>query len=196
MIDLYLASQSPRRHDLLEQIGVRHHVLDVSVEEIRGGQEQPMDYVSRLACDKSQAGFDALLRLGLEEKPVLGADTIVILGDEVLEKPRSEAEGVVMLKALSGSTHKVVTSLAITSAGRQRVRLSVSEVRFRTLLDDEIVRYWHTGEPHDKAGGYGIQGFGAVFVERISGSYSGVVGLPLAETQSLLTEFDVPYWQL
>lgn len=196
MTDLYLASQSPRRRDLLTQIGVRHHVLDVDVEEIRGVQERPMDYVSRLACAKSQAGYDALLAQGLKLKPVLGADTIVILHGEVLEKPQSEAEGVAMLKALSGCVHEVVTALAVTSTGRQQVRVSVSEVRFRTLLDDEVVRYWHTGEPKDKAGGYGIQGLGAVFVEQISGSYSGVVGLPLAETQNLLAEFDVPYWQL
>jgi len=195
MTDLYLASQSPRRRDLLKQIGVRYHVLDVEVAEVRNGLERAMDYVSRLACAKSQAGYDALLTLGLEQKPVLGADTVVVLDGEVLEKPLSEEEGVAMLKALSGRAHEVLTALAVTAAGRQELRVSVSEVRFRRLLNDEISRYWQTGEPHDKAGGYGIQGLGAVFVEQISGSYSGVVGLPLAETQSLLNEFEVPYWQ-
>lgn len=195
MTDLYLASQSPRRRELLEQIGVRYRVLAVDVVEECGVQESPMSYVSRLACAKSQAGYDALLTQGFEQKPVLGADTIVVLDGRALEKPSDEVEGVAMLKALSGRTHEVVTALALTSAERQEFRVSVSEVRFRTLLDDEIIRYWHTGEPHDKAGGYGIQGLGAVFVEQLSGSYSGVVGLPLAETQSLLVEFGVPYWR-
>jgi len=195
MTDLYLASKSPRRRELLTQIGVHFQVLDVDVLEERAEQEAPMDYVSRLACAKAQAGYDALLALGLARKPVLGADTIVILGTDVLEKPHTKTQGLAMLKALSGRSHQVVTALAVTSGGRQALRVAVSEVRFRTLLEGEMERYWNTGEPQGKAGGYGIQGLAAVFVEHISGSYSGVVGLPLAETQGLLSDFDVPYWQ-
>jgi len=195
MTDLYLASKSPRRRELLAQIGVQYQTLDVQVVEARGAQETPTGYVSRLARAKSQAGYDALLARGLARKPVLGADTVVVLGSEVLEKPRGKAEGVAMLRALSGLTHEVVTALAVTFDGRQVLRVSVSEVRFRALSEDEIEGYWKTGEPQDKAGGYGIQGLAAVFVEHISGSYSGVVGLPLAEAQGLLSEFDVPCWQ-
>jgi len=195
MTDLYLASKSPRRRELLAQIGVQYQTLDVQVVEARGEQETPTGYVSRLARAKSQAGYDALLARGLARKPVLGADTVVVLGSEVLEKPRGKAEGVAMLRALSGLTHEVVTALAVTFDGRQVLRVSVSEVRFRALSEDEIEGYWKTGEPQDKAGGYGIQGLAAVFVEHISGSYSGVVGLPLAEAQGLLSEFDVPCWQ-
>lgn len=195
MTDLYLASRSPRRRELLAQIGVQYQVLDVDVEEVRGSRESAIDYVSRLACAKSQAGYDVLMRRGLVKAPVLGADTVVVVGSEVLEKPREKVEGQAMLSALSGRAHEVITAVAVTLDGRQALRLSSTEVCFRALGDDEIGRYWDTGEPHDKAGGYGIQGLAAVFVEKICGSYSGVVGLPLAETQKLLEEFDVPYWQ-
>jgi septum formation protein len=194
MTDLYLASKSPRRRELLAQIGVQYQVLEIDVEEVRGRSESPIDYVSRLACAKSQAGYEALELQGLGKAPVLGADTVVVLGSEVLEKPCGKAEGLAMLRTLSARTHEVVTAVAVTLGGRQTLRVSSTEVSFRVLDDDEIERYWNTGEPHDKAGGYGIQGLAAVFVENICGSYSGVVGLPLAETQKLLEAFDVPYW--
>lgn len=188
-MDLLLASKSPRRRELLQQIGVRFEVLDINVPERRTPYESAQQYVQRLAASKSRAG--TVLR---PDVPVLGADTIVVQGEQILEKPTDKAHGLAMLAQLSGSSHQVYTAVAVTLGQRQQVVLCCSEVTFRDILPAEAERYWHTGEPQDKAGGYGIQGLAAVFVADLKGSYSNVVGLPLMETQQLLAQFDVPVW--
>ncbi len=195
MTQLYLASQSPRRRELLSQIGVQYRVLGVAVEERMESGETPQDYVCRLALEKSQAGWLSLSAQGLEAAPVLGADTIVELDGLVLEKPANEDHAVRMLLSLSGRIHRVFTAVALTYEQHQQVALVETEVGFSEISDAQARRYWATGEPKDKAGGYGIQGAGAVFVNHLSGSYSGVVGLPLFETQNLLKQFDVGVWQ-
>ncbi len=195
MTQLYLASQSPRRRELLSQIGVQYQVLGVDVEECMQSDETPQDYVSRLARQKSQAGWQSLASKNLQAAPVLGADTIVELDGRVLEKPSSEEHGVQMLLSLSGRIHRVFTAVAVTYQQHQQLVVAVTDVGFTEISESQARRYWLTGEPRDKAGGYGIQGAGAVFVNHLSGSYSGVVGLPLFETQNLLKQFDVECWQ-
>lgn len=188
-IDLLLASGSPRRRELLTQIGVRFAVQVAQVPEQRAPSESPADYVRRLALDKAQA-----VARQRPELPVLGADTIGVMGEQVLEKPQNREHGIEMLLAMSGGTHRVLTALAICQGNRQALALCESLVTLRAISPDEAARYWHTGEPQDKAGGYAIQGLGAVFVAHLAGSYSNVVGLPLLETQALLAQFDVPVW--
>lgn len=180
---LYLASASPRRRELLTQIGVNYGTLTVAVDEARHPHETPEMYVLRLALDKARAGR-AMLD-ATDPRPVLGADTVVEIGGEILGKPRDREDGIAMLRRLSGATHHVYTGVALAGA-REAARLSVSAVTFRALTLEECDRYWHTGEPADKAGGYAIQGRGAVFITRLEGSYSGVMGLPLFETAELL----------
>jgi septum formation protein len=182
---IYLASQSPRRRELLEQIGVTFDVISVQVDEVRG-DETPVDYVHRLSRDKAMAGV-ALFN----DRPVLGADTIVVLGEQVLEKPYSREQGIEMLLTLSGQTHQVMTAVSLCLAERYETRCSISSVTFRVISEAEAAAYWVTGEPADKAGGYGIQGKGGVFVRQIQGSYSGIVGLPVYETEQLLRLFGV-----
>ena len=181
---IYLALQSPRRRELLEQIGVRFDLLPVDAEECRQQEETAKDYVKRLSLDKALAGAKIA-----SDRPVLGADTIVVLGSEVLEKPISEEDSVAMLLAFSGVTHQVMTAVSVVYGNQQMTRLSTTSVSFRHISEVEARRYWQSGEPQDKAGGYGIQGLGAVFVERIEGSYSGVVGLPLFGTADRLLTF-------
>lgn len=181
-IQLYLASASPRRRELLTQLGYRFEVLKLEVPEQRQSGEKPQDYVCRLARDKALAGA-AIAPVAL---PVLGADTIVVLGDRVLEKPSDLLDAKDMLEALSGRVHQVMTAVALASAGRCDVRLVTTNVAFRKLDEAEIEAYWQTGEPCDKAGAYGIQGIAGKFVSRIEGSYSAVVGLPLLETDLLI----------
>ncbi|EXJ16349.1 Maf family protein [Imhoffiella purpurea] len=181
---IYLASNSPRRAELLTQVGVRFAHLAVETDETGRPGEAPEDYVRRVAADKARAGR---ARLGADDSlPVLAADTAVVLGDRVLGKPRDRGEALGMLAALSGRTHRVLTAVALMTGRDLEVALSESRVRFRPIEDGEARRYWETGEPADKAGGYGIQGRGALFVEAIEGSYSGVMGLPLFETGQLL----------
>jgi septum formation protein len=181
--DLYLASQSSRRCQLLEQLGVSFAVISVDVDETRGTAEPPADYATRIACDKACAGAAACDF----SRPVLGADTTVVVDDEVFGKPRDQADALRMLGKLSGRTHRVVTAVALCR-GREHVAsvCSVSEVSFRRLDSDECLAYWASGEPRDKAGAYAIQGRAGAFVSHINGSYSGVVGLPLFETEQLL----------
>ncbi len=192
---LYLASQSPRRRELLQQIGVSHQVVTASVEEIPLDHETAAEYVLRLARTKALAGLASVQASGLTIVPVLGADTVVVCDDHIMEKPRDQAHAAAMLQRLSGRTHQVMTAVALANETQVAVELSVTDVVFRELDDDEISAYWHTGEPHDKAGGYGIQGLGAVFVQQIRGSYTGVVGLPIEQTIILLKEFSLPWWQ-
>ena len=187
---LCLASHSPRRRELLDQIGVPHVVRAANIDETMLPGERAADYVQRMARGKALA----VVALG-EALPVLSADTIVLLDGEVLGKPADEAEGLAMLGRLSGRTHEVLTAVALTRAARaQGLRVSSSAVRFRTLTRAECLAYWRTGEGRDKAGGYAIQGGAAAFVEHLCGSYSGVMGLPLFETAELLLEAGVPYW--
>jgi septum formation protein len=180
---LCLASASPRRRELLAQIGVSHVVRPAHIDETWRDGESPRVHVARLARDKALAVYaqDATL-------PVLGADTTVTLDGEIFGKPGSREEGVAMLMRLSGRTHEVLTAVALVMRGEVRERLSESRVTFRRLENAECEAYWNSGEPHDKAGGYAIQGRGAIFVSALSGSYSGVMGLPLFETAELLAE--------
>jgi septum formation protein len=181
---IWLASASPRRSALLKQIGIAHEVRPVDLDETANAGESPADYVMRLARAKAQALWSRLT--GDQRLPVLGSDTTVALGNAVLGKPQDREDGLRMLRALSGRTHQVYTAVALQHERGCEARLSVSDVTMKTLSEDEIAAYWHTGEPADKAGAYGIQGQAAVFIERIAGSYSGIVGLPLYETGELL----------
>ena len=197
---LCLGSASPRRSELLRQIGVPHCVRSVELDETVQPGEAPADYVLRLAAAKALAVQAARSAAGAQSLPVLGADTTVTIDGAVLGKPRDSAELAAMFGTLSGREHEVLSAVAVATrdadgAPQVRTRLSRTRVRFRAIGPGEAETYWATGEPRDKAGGYGIQGLGAVFVESIEGSYSGVVGLPLAETAALLREAGVPMWQ-
>ncbi|MEJ2650260.1 MAG: Maf family protein [Gammaproteobacteria bacterium] len=185
---LYLASASPRRRALLEQIGVPYGLLTVTVDETPRPGEPPEIYVLRLALDKARAGYARLPAAAAEEAWVLGADTSVAVNHQILGKPRDRAEGLAMLELLSGATHHVYTGVALVGNERAGSRLSVSAVGFRSLSREECEDYWRCGEPAGKAGGYAIQGRGAMFISRLEGSYSGVMGLPLFETAELLRE--------
>ncbi|SFW60281.1 Maf family protein [Luteibacter sp. UNCMF366Tsu5.1] len=181
---LYLASQSPRRRELLDQLGVIHRTLEVDVEEIRQTSESPDAYVSRVALDKARAGFARVA--GEPDARVLGADTEVVLGDEVFGKPRDADDAAAMLARLAGREHRVVSAVWLVDATGARDAVSVSTVRFAPLSAAEIAAYVATGECFGKAGAYAIQGGAAAFVAHLSGSYSGVMGLPLFETSRLL----------
>lgn len=182
---MYLASASPRRRDLLDQIGVPHRRVIVEVDETRRSGEAVTDFVQRLALEKARAGWEALPVP--ERGPVLGADTLVVLDGEPLGKPAGREEALAMLARLSGRTHEVLTAVALVTP-EPLCALSGSRVRFRATSASERLAYWNSGEPVDKAGGYGIQGLGAVFIEHLEGSYSGVMGLPLFETAELLRQ--------
>ena len=186
---LYLASQSPRRHELLNLIGVEHGRLDVDVPEVRQPGEPPADYVNRVAREKAGAGL--LKVLATPRAVVLGADTEVVLGDVVYGKPADDADAARMLRELSGRTHQVITAVWLVSAGREEHALCVSEVRFATLDEAQIAAYLASGEAKGKAGAYAIQGRAAAFVSHLSGSHSAVMGLPLHETAVLLRKFDL-----
>ena len=193
MTMLYLASGSPRRRELLGQIGVPFSTLPTVIDETPLLNEPAVDYVRRLACAKAQVGLASLAAPGAAV--VLGADTSVVLGGRILGKPESRAEALSMLAALSGQTHEVLTAVALANSQRCEVRVVSSQVSFRTLSTAEIEAYWASGEPQDKAGSYAIQGLGAVFVADLHGSFSAVVGLPLCETAALLADFGIPCWQ-
>ena len=194
---IYLASRSARRRDLLKQMGVNFEILllregtgrdaDFNESELPG--ETPREYVVRVARLKAEAGWLRLEQRRLMRHPVLAADTTVALGDTILAKPTDREDAVAMLKQLSGTVHHVYTGMAVKLYDSLQEALSVTEVRFRELSDDEIRRYVATGEPLDKAGAYGIQGKASLFIESINGSYTGVVGLPVFETARLLGHF-------
>ena len=189
---MYLASASPRRYALLEQIGVPFQAHPAEICETRRPGELPDAYVTRLACEKADTVWNEVA--ASEERPVLAADTAVVIGGQIFGKPRDAEEAVQMLADLSGRTHNVLTAVAVRYGQRLLSELSSSEVRFREMTERERLAYVATGEPLDKAGSYAIQGKGAVFIEHISGSYSAVMGLPLALTVLLLAEFGVPSW--
>jgi len=185
MVTLYLASGSPRRRELLTQLGLTFERIVTNVEEQRQPNEVAENYVRRLANDKAQAG----VRLAAQDLPVLGADTIVVLNGEVLEKPQDAAHAAEMLHKLSGQTHQVMTAVALADRHQALDCVVTTDVTFRTLTASDITDYIATGEPMDKAGAYGIQGRGGNFVRKINGSYHAVVGLPLVETEELLSHF-------
>ena len=182
---IYLASASPRRRELLEQIGVDYQLLSVDVDETSHDAEVAEDYVQRLALAKANAGWQAVVSEGRAVKPVLAADTSVVVDGQILGKPRDRAEGLAMLQLLSGRCHRVMTAVALVG-DKSDVMLSISDVSFRVVTQQECQAYWVTGEPVDKAGGYAVQGRAAQFICHLRGSYSGVMGLPLYETAELL----------
>ncbi|XKE40950.1 septum formation inhibitor Maf [Cobetia sp. UIB-001] len=201
--ELILASGSPRRRDLLASIGIQCEVAPVDIDEMPQANESPEHYVLRLAREKAQAGFAALAQRTAGQtagRRVLGADTALALDGRILGKPRDEADAREMLLSLSGRSHQVLSGVALChgDAGRDMrcaSELVESRVTFRTITPEEAARYWATGEPADKAGGYAIQGLGAVFVSHLEGSYSAVVGLPLHETAQMLSKAGVQPWQ-
>jgi len=175
---LHLASTSPRRREILQSLGIEFEIAKVETDESQQEDESAEDLVLRLAIAKAEAATGA--------EYVLGSDTVVVLDDRVLGKPEDADDAVDMLLALSGRSHSVFTGVALKTPNGTRAVLSKTDVRFREIDRDEAIRYWHSGEPADKAGGYGIQGRGGMFVEAINGSYSGVMGLPVFETVELL----------
>jgi len=185
MITLYLASGSPRRRELLTQLGLQFERLLTHTEEQRQPDETAEHYVRRLAADKARAG----VAMAPRDLPVLGADTIVVLNGDVLEKPRDAEHAAEMLARLSGQTHQVMTAIALADSETLLDCLVLTDVTFRNVTADEIAHYIASGEPMDKAGAYGIQGLGGNFVRTINGSYYAVVGLPLVETTELLSHF-------
>jgi septum formation protein len=197
---IYLASRSPRRRELLTQIGVRFDLLlfrsggreDAEVNEAWLPGETPEDYVVRVARIKAAFGTNLLASRRVVPRPVLAADTTLDLDGDIIGKPTDEANAAAILARLAGRSHRVLTAIAMARDERVEHRLSISEVRFRKLTTEEIRRYVQSGEPMDKAGAYGIQGRAAMFVEDIKGSHSGIVGLPLCETALLLRDFGYP----
>jgi septum formation protein len=181
---LVLASSSPRRRQLLEMLGIPHRTHPADVQEIRLPREAPLDYARRLARDKARAVPGSL---------VLGADPIVVLDDEVLEKPVDREDAVLMLGRLQGRRHEVITAICLVAAGEEYEAADRTAVQFRPLTVDQIRRYVATGEPMDKAGAYGIQGYGAALVERIEGDFFGVMGLPVRLVLELLAQAGVEY---
>ena len=190
---LVLASASPRRSELLTQIGVPHRVLSADIDERSLPGESAEACVQRLARLKALA-VQSLLQAELAAPAVLAADTVVLLGHELMGKPRDRSHALAMLMRLSDRTHSVLSAVALAHDGQLRCALSRSEVRFRRLQPAECEAYWDSGEPRDKAGAYAIQGLAAVFVQQLSGSYSGVMGLPLAETAALLSQAGIALW--
>lgn len=192
---VFLASASPRRKELLAQLGYQFDILSVDVEEVHQAHETPLMYVERLSKDKAQAGVSSLASSTAIEQsenkhiPVLGSDTIVVIDGVILEKPKDFEDAKRMLLALSGRQHQVMTAVTLATPDTTRTKTVITQVWFRTLSEQEIEQYWESGEPCDKAGSYGIQGSGGRFVSRIDGSYHAVMGLPLMETDQLLHQF-------
>jgi septum formation protein len=197
---VYLCSQSPRRRELLKQIGVNYEMLllrndlrrNISVDETPEENEDPLVYVQRICEAKAKAGWEALLYRNLPPFPVIAADTTVTIDGNIIGKPRDNAHAAEILRTLSGRSHQVLTAVAVCYEERTEMRLSSTTVTFAKLDETRIHRYLLSNEAHDKAGAYGIQGFAGAFIERIEGSYSGVMGLPLFETAELLKTFGFP----
>ncbi len=185
---IYLASGSPRRQKLLLQMGVLFQVVTQNVEEVSQAEESPEDFVIRLALEKAQ---DGLRHTDINHIPVLGSDTAVVIDNTILGKPQSHQHAIEMLMQLSGRTHLVMTGVVLMNQQQTFSAVSISEVTFSELDREICENYWRTGEPFDKAGAYAVQGKGAVFIENINGSYSGVMGLPVYETAQLLKQFNI-----
>ncbi len=186
---IYLASNSPRRQELLQQMGVVFEVIPQFAPEQHQIHESPERYVARLAYEKA---YDGWSRQDDQSIPVLGSDTVVVLEGKILEKPKNKEHAIDMLLQLSGQTHQVITAIALLNKDKQQQSLSLTDVTFAKLDKPLCEAYWQTGEPVDKAGAYAIQGKGALFISHISGSYSAVMGLPIYETQQLLAQFSLP----
>lgn len=184
--DFYLGSASPRRKALLESMGLRFHVKSADVDETRAESEAPDDYVVRVAIDKAKAVQQTLVDSGLPLKPIVAADTSVVLGDEVFGKPVDYQDACRMWGLLSGRSHRVLSSVVLLNDAKISTRLSDTDVEFEAISHEQMRSYWSSGEPQDKAGAYAIQGYGSAWVKRINGSYSGVVGMPLRELNELL----------
>lgn len=182
---IILASASPRRGELLTQIGIDYQSHPVDIDESPKQGEAAEDLVFRLAIEKAQAASDQLQ----SDLPVLGSDTLGLIDGEILIKPRDFEHARAMLRNMSGSVHQILTAVAVCYQGQVKTVLNTNQVHFRDISDEEILAYWETGEPQDKAGAYAIQGKAAVFIKHIEGSYSGVMGLPLYETDQLLSAF-------
>ena len=190
-IRIYLASGSPRRREILEQLGFMTERVHADVDESVIAGEDAISYTRRLAEEKAAAGWNVATALGLPPRLLLSADTTVVQDGVIFGKPADTDDAFRMLRGFSGRTHQVVTSVAVRLHDRTEIATSITDVRFKALSDAEIERYLDTGEPFDKAGSYGIQGKASVFVEHISGSFTGVVGLPIFETAQLLAAFDI-----
>jgi len=188
-MNVILASQSPRRLELLEQIGLHPEVHPAHIDETPLSNESPEDYVNRLARSKAES-----VAQHYTGALVIGSDTSVVIGQQILGKPQSREHFLTMFKRLSGAKHQVMTAVAVTDGQQTRSEVVVTQVSFYSISENEIERYWLSGEPQDKAGGYGIQGLGALFVKEIQGSYSAVVGLPIAETGKILEKFGFSIW--
>ncbi len=183
---IYLASASPRRRELLRQLGVEFEAMPSNILEVRQAGESPADYVLRVARDKAQFVTKLAHERGLPVFPVLGADTEVVLDGEILGKPQDRVHGMTLLRRLAGRTHEVLSAVCMVDSGNEHTALSTSRVTLSPLTEAEIAQYWNTGEPADKAGAYAIQGQAAAFIERLEGSYTGVMGLPLHELAGIL----------
>lgn len=191
--EVLLASASPRRQELLRQIGVSFRVVNHALDEVRRANEAPRKFVARMAREKA---CSVLMATPADQAPVvLGADTIVVCGREVLGKPAGKSDALRMLAMLSGRQHRVYSAVAVATRECTRMALSATTVYFREIGRAEAERYWRSGEPRDKAGAYAIQGLGGVFVSRMRGSYTGVVGLPVYETAALLAQAGIGCWQ-
>lgn len=183
--EIILASQSPRRKQLLEQIGICPLCLPVDIDESKSDSESPQEYCFRLALEKAKAGWQQ----SKQQIPVIGSDTIVVFQGITLGKPKDKDDAKSMLQMLSNNTHQVMTAVSIVSENKHKTVVSVSHVEFRKLEIEEINNYIESTEPMDKAGSYAVQGMAAVWIKNISGSYSGIMGLPLYETAQLIREF-------
>lgn len=188
---LYLASQSPRRRELLGQLGVSFAILDVDVAEVPYPEETPVEYVRRVARDKALAGWETLPRESRADALLLASDTEVVLDQRIFGKPKDADDAVDMLQTLAGRTHEVISAVCAVSGKLERDDVCISRVRFAPLNETDIAAYVATGEPFGKAGAYAIQGKGAMLIEHLEGSYSGVMGLPLFETARMLRKFGV-----
>ena len=188
---IYLASRSPRRRQLLKQIGVNFEMRPVSIDETLEKGEAPADYVCRMARAKAEMGWLNLIQRRLPLRPLLAADTVVVFRGKIIGKPDSLAHGRKMLSTLSGQTHKVLTAVAVISKDKIQESLSTTTIRFRDISQSEITNYLNGTESHDRAGCYAMQGRAAVFIIKISGSYSGALGLPIFETAQLLEKFNI-----
>ncbi|MCF6434849.1 Maf family protein [Pseudoalteromonas sp. MMG022] len=184
-LSLYLASASPRRKQLLSQLGYDFIQFSVDADESQLNDETPLAHVERLACLKAQMA----VAKGYTDRPVLGSDTVVVIDNTALGKPRDKQDFMATMARLSGRTHQVYTAIALANSTRIVSKVVCTDVTFKSLSEQELEDYWHSGEPLDKAGGYGIQGLGGKFVTRLSGSYFAVMGLPLYETDELIKEF-------
>ena len=192
MTELYLASASPRRHDILQQLGFRIHLTVAEINETPHPQESAYHYVGRMALEKNRAARSRYADTLRPDLPLLSADTTVALDSRILGKPANAEEAFAMLSQLSGTSHQVMTAVCISRLGQEYSVLQSSEVRFKTLNEQEIRAYIAGGEPMDKAGAYAIQGIGGIFVSHLAGSFTGVMGLPVFETAALLRECGCP----